>query len=145
MLHAWLNVLCSTLHVRQGPNKTAIGRFQWHTVYLLCSDLQYVGVDWLKWSSLIMCYSRLSLFMCIAIAKRKMPDSVWVFELWVFSGRGGGLSRTPDISCIWRPSENKTGGKLDEVYTTYGGACIQKVLWVVSLWPGDVCILSICT
>lgn len=41
--------------------------------------MQNVWVNWLKQSSPIMCFSRLSLFMCIAIFQRKMSVCVWVF------------------------------------------------------------------
>lgn len=59
----------------------------------------------------------------------------------------GGLSWTPNSSCVWTSSEKQTNVELN---TTYGGGVAfkkreDKVFWVVSLQPGGVYILYICT
>lgn len=68
MLHAWLHVLHSMPCV---PHRTAISRpnFWVQTVCLLCTDMQ--NVEWLKLSSLIACFSRVSLHMHRRLLKEK--------------------------------------------------------------------------
>lgn len=88
MLHAWLNVLC----VQLGPNR--VGGPCFNTVCVFCTDAQNVWINWLKWS-LITCFGRLSLFMCITTVCRKMSESFCSHLLF-------GLSKQrPCLKFLW--------------------------------------------
>lgn len=74
MLHAWLNTLFSMMSAQQAISGTTTGR----PTFLLCTDIQNVSVNWPKWSSLILCFSNLCPFMCIAIFESRMSGCVWL-------------------------------------------------------------------
>ena len=122
-------------------NRTAIGRPDC-CVSAECL-IQLTG----KWSSLIMCSSRLSLFMCVF--SRKMSGCVWVFQpLSSFFVGGSPGPQTAAVS--ERPLRNKQMLNLNTTYGGVGGEHAFKkrednVFWVISLQPEGVYILYICT
>lgn len=143
MLHAWLNKLYSMLCVQQGLSGTATGRRPDFCDILLCTDMQNVWVNWLKWSSPIMCFSSSSLYTCIAIFERKMSGCVWVFQtLSSFFG----LSGTQNSGCNWRSSQAQPQGIQDEFWGEWQSllshwSSAWRCVYTVNLYIVSLCVL----